>query len=93
MSDERKIPTETKLPLWGVLTVFFSLVITSGSLLYANSTKASEKELDSFKMNVKEIEVKFQGLDKRTAVVETKIDSILEGVKNLNAKIDKGNEK
>lgn len=92
MNYGKKSCNDTKLPLWGVLTVFFSLVITSGSLLYANSTKASEKELDSFKMNVKEIEVKFQGLDKRTAVVETKIDSILEGVKSLNAKIGNRNE-
>lgn len=89
MSDERKIPIETKLPLWGVLTVFFSLLITFGSLLYANSTKVSEKELDSFRLTTKELDIKFQGLDKRTTIVETKLDSILEGIRDLNFKMDK----
>lgn len=79
---------EKSIPLWGIITLFLSLIVSFGSILYANNSRISEKEMDTFRLTTKELDIKYQGIDKRTTIVETKMDSILEGIRDINKKLD-----
>ncbi len=77
-----------KIPTWGIVTFMLSIIVTFSSLLYANNSRVSEREWDSHKLILKEQQVKTESMDKRVTIVETKLDTILEGIRDLNTKIE-----
>jgi len=79
---------QEKIPTWGIVTFVLSLIVTFGSLLYANTTKMSEREFTAQQLLIKEQQLKGENLDRRVTIVETKFDNIMEAIRDLSLKLE-----